>query len=150
MHILNAITTRKVVLAQVCYLILAYSYNLISIQQISQGTTPLLKGNPQLSLLLLLPFVVVTCVGLFRKMRGVYFLSITCSVALFVMGVLPHCQVFFNESYFTLYVSKAAWLSAMLINVFGVVCYFTGAKHAKRLIQSNASNGQYLPPRKFL
>ena len=147
MHTLNALTTRKVVLAQVCYLILAYSYNLISIQQISKGLPPLLKGNPQLSLVLLLPFVIVTCVGLFGKMRGVYFLSIIGSVALFIMGVLPHCQVFFNESYFTMYASKAAWLSAILINVFGVTCYLTGAIHAKRLILSNSS---HLPARKFL
>jgi hypothetical protein len=129
-----------VLLAQVYYLVLAYSYNLMSIQRVSEGLSPLAKGNPQLLMILLFPFVVVTCVGQFGKVRAFYFLSIISSIALFIKGVLPHFQVFFDESYLNNYASKGAWLAAILINLFGVVCYVIGAINAKKSEQSKTSN----------
>lgn len=131
---------RTVLLAQLCYLLLAYGYNLISIQLVSKGLSPLVKGDPQLLMILLFPFIVVTCVGLFGKVRVFYFLSIILSVALLIKGVLPHGQVFFDESYLNKYASKSAWRAAILINVFGVVCYVIGAINAKRSERSNISN----------
>lgn len=108
---------------QSAYLVLAVGYNLVSLGRSKWGDGPLAPTNARAALVVFLVYGAVIISGVmgwnavYRTGMGLF------AVLLVVTGVIPHLRRGPNDSYS----STTAWISAILINIGGVLVTLAGA-----------------------
>lgn len=112
---------------QIVYALLGVGYNVMSIMMKRYGSGPLSYTNPVTGILAMLLFGLFLIPGLLH--HGLLY-RILMGVAVIVLGYSGVIVHLLNYQNLHLYYSTAAWILAILINLFGVVLNLMAALRA--------------------
>jgi hypothetical protein len=111
---------------QLIWLALAVSYNVSSVYLLQNGFAPLKKGDPEMTLYFLAMYGLLIGLGFAKQYRlyGVFGAALTA--VLLIAGVGSHIYTAMTTGIADIYSSGWAWMSAILINCFGVSAFLLG------------------------
>ncbi len=112
---------KKILQLMVAYYAVAVGFNLVSITRVQMGDSPLINGNPVLSIILLSLYLVLAYCG-HKHWRWPFIgIGMFGLFALPARGIVPHIQALLDPTLLTIYSSESvAWI-AITINCFGFV-----------------------------
>ncbi len=112
------------------YYVLALGFNLVSLVRVELGHTPLIQGNPVISIVLLTLFLFLVYCGK-KQWRWPYIgIAVFGLLALPARGIIPHISALLDPSKLIIYSSESvAWI-AIAINCFGLVMLVLGIHSA--------------------
>ena len=119
-------TLRSVQWLELIWVAMGLSYNAVSYQRFTDGSAPLAPTDPVSGAV----FMVLSGVLIVAGMRGwkltYKFGILPLTILLIYSGLLLHLAAFASDRGLPTYSSFAAWLFAVLINVYGIVVMVLG------------------------
>lgn len=112
---------------QVIWLLMALGYNMVSIYNLNLGYPPLKEGNPQQTMVLLTPFLLLLILGFAKRYTVYFYFGVLQTASLLFIGVASHFYTF-SISGVTNYSSVWSFLFAIVINIFGVAVFYGGLR----------------------
>ncbi|MFT7591781.1 MAG: hypothetical protein ACI9UJ_001710 [bacterium] len=133
----NEITFTHCLAMQFVWLMLAVGYNLVSIYNIENGYSPLKIGNPEQTLVMIIPFVLLLISGVVKRYTLYFYFGAFQTIMLFLGGVVSHFYLV-SISGLSQYSSVWSCIFAIGINLYGVAVFYCGLRKsyflkAKRL-----------------
>jgi hypothetical protein len=112
---------------QLLYLVLAIGFNAISLWRVEKGLSGLTSTSPMAGIVTMLVILLVVIIGYlgFLKVYCVFNTLLFSLVA--VNGVYGHLLQYSNVDWHLLYLNRAVWNAAIMINVFGVIIALTSS-----------------------
>lgn len=128
----NEITFTHCLAMQFVWLMLAVGYNLVSIFNLKNGYPPLKVGNPEQTLVMLIPFALLLISGVFKHYTLYFYFAAFQTAMLFLGGLVSH---FFNVSISGLSQYSSVWsfIFAIGINLYGVAVFYCGLRKSYSL-----------------
>lgn len=100
--------------------LLASGFNLVSMIRETFGYRLLIDSSPQVSLMLLMPFLILFILEKKQWHKAYSALAIFAGIALSIRGVYPHWAALGSMEGISIYSSTTSAITALVINTFGV------------------------------
>jgi hypothetical protein len=120
------VTLQSSLQLQLIWLALAVSYNVSSVYLLQNGYAPLKKGDPEMTLYFLAMFGLLIGLGFAKQYRLYSVFGAALTAVLLIAGVGSHIYTAITTGIAGTYSSGWAWISAIIINSFGISVFLLG------------------------